>query len=133
MQHQDALHTLAAQFAHWRQNKATLGKTTPHALRQQALSLSEHHSVSKIITTLGVSGSMFKKWQTHTVDARSSSLESKFVSFPDDALSTPCNAPALRLTFDNGGAIDMNAKVPLDVVTGMIQMLWQGETQGTTP
>lgn len=123
MQYPEQLQMLAEQFTQWRQNKDTLGLKTPLALRQQAVELSQHYSASKIVTTLGLSGAVFKQWQTAAVQANTSShtVDTQFVPLPE----TKPTSPAFTLKFDNGSAIEVSTGVPKDTVLRIVQACWE--------
>jgi hypothetical protein len=93
------LESVQAAFQLWRQNKTRLRARTPDELRQQALSLRDHHSPSEICKALGITRGMFRAWQGH---AAPEPIE--FVTLPTetDAEQVIAAPLTLELTQTNG-------------------------------
>ena len=84
------LQRTAAEFTSWRSNKNGRGETTPTALRRKAVELTRQYSVSKVTKTLGLSGSVIKRWREELVDNQvTSEKETRaFVSLPKAVAQT---------------------------------------------
>jgi hypothetical protein len=87
-----SLESVAAAFQDWRDNRPGKRQKTPIALRQQALALLAHYSVSNVIDTLGLSHSALKSWQ------RTAQCEQPS---PDFVPLTPPVTPADNDTFNS--------------------------------
>lgn len=105
---QPDLQNVAAQFDHWRRNKATLGNKTPVALRQLAVELTQHYSVSKVVSTLNLSGTIINAWRKalYTTPRPVSQTNNSFVTLP---ASSTLKTPSLTFDFPQGGCIEMSA------------------------
>ncbi|MCX4030123.1 hypothetical protein H0A36_28085 [Endozoicomonas sp. SM1973] len=110
-----SLESVAAAFQAWRENRPGKRQKTPAALRQQALALLEHYSVSKVINTLGLSHSALKSWQ---LVEQGNDPSSDFV-----ALTQPI-APVDNHTYNS------SLRIHLTLSHG-VQMSIQGELSGS--
>lgn len=119
MSHQDPLSTLVTAFAQWRSTKNSRQATIPIALREQAVSLLNAYSSSKITSALNISGSQLKQWQ-HTIE--SSEKPALFVNLP---VSKPLlsNAMTIELCFASGDQLRLNGIVENEVITTLIEAM----------
>ncbi|MER2491637.1 hypothetical protein [Catenovulum sediminis] len=116
-----SLEQTKAQFAHWRDNKETLGTITPDKLRRQAVELTQHYSTTKVVTTLGLSGSVIKRWQsdlklTQTTDAPIDA----FVALPNSQAVYSTIAQA-SIVLNDGSSIVLNGGASTQLLSVIAQ------------
>ncbi|MER2492806.1 hypothetical protein [Catenovulum sediminis] len=114
-----------AQFDHWRDNKDTLGTLTPVELRRQAVELTHQYSASKVVTTLGLSGSVIKRWRAelklkHT-QTTSEPIDT-FVALPNTQQASAAIAEA-RIVLNDGTNIQLNGGASAQVLSVLAQAL----------
>lgn len=118
MNHQDPLQRAAAEFSKWRANKTSRGGITPIALRQQAVALTEHYSVCKVVSTLGLSGSVIKRWREQLFfDAeRIENTSHAFVELPQ-AVAPNMHIQQATLIFGEGSSLQVAGGLSTQLLT----------------
>lgn len=112
-----------AQFDHWRDNKDTLGTLTPVELRRQAVELTHQYSASKVVTTLGLSGSVIKRWRTELKYTQTTSEPiDTFVALPNTQQANAAIAEA-RIVLNDGTNIQLNGGASAQVLSVLAQAL----------
>lgn len=124
------LQKTAAEFKQWRANKNGPGESTPVLLRKQAIALTTHHSVSRVTKTLGLSGSVIKRWQTELADGEAgcSTPPEPFVSLPKEAAKTSW-VQKLTLSFDDGGTIEVTGDVSSRLAMVITEAIWRDNAE----
>ena len=112
-----------AQFDHWRDNKDTLGTLTPVELRRQAVELTHQYSASKVVTTLGLSGSVIKRWRAELKHTQTTSEPiDTFVALPNTQQANAAIAEA-RIVLNDGTNIQLNGGASAQVLSVFAQAL----------
>ena len=115
MSNPEQLSSVIAAFEQWRHNKN--GRQTPTPLRQQAVTLLDNYSSSKITSALRISGTQLKQW------AGSLQVVNKhdpFVHLPLSS-STQHKSLNLQLHFRHGEQLTLSGDISLSLITAMIQ------------
>jgi hypothetical protein len=113
---QNQLAVVVTAFTQWRKNRKGRHVSTPISLREQAVSLLNTYSSSKIIAALHISGSQLKQWREH--DTSSTAL-SPFVSLPMAALA-PQQPFNIELRFVSGEQLRLSGVVEHELLTTLI-------------
>lgn len=118
-----SLEQIKAQFDHWRDNKNTLGTLTPVELRRQAIELTQEYSVSKVVTTLGLSGSVIKRWRTELKHTQTTSEPiDTFIALPTTQQANAAIASA-SIILNDGTNIQLNGEASAQVLSVLAQAL----------
>ena len=116
---QDQLAVVVTAFSHWRENRKGRNVSTPIPLREQAVSLLNTYSSSKITSALHISGSQLKQWRHQN---NTSAAISSFVSLPVTTLA-PQNAFNIELCFVSGEQLRLSDVVGHEVLTTLINAI----------
>ncbi|MBD1584952.1 hypothetical protein [Pseudoalteromonas sp. S16_S37] len=118
-----SLEQIKAQFDHWRHNKDTLGTFTPVELRRQAVELTQEYSVSKVVTTLGLSGSVIKRWRTELKHTQTT-IEpmDTFIALPTTQQANAAITSA-SIILNDGTNIHLNGEASAQVLSVLAQAL----------
>ncbi|WP_143870138.1 hypothetical protein [Catenovulum sediminis] len=112
-----------AQFDHWRDNKETLGTLTPVELRRQAVELTHQYSASKVVTTLGLIGSVIKRWRAELKHTQTTSEPiDTFVTLPNTQQASAAIAEA-RIVLNDGTNIQLNGGASAQLLSVLAQAL----------
>lgn len=118
-----SLEQIKAQFDHWRDNKDTLGTLTPVELRRQAVELTKEYSISKVVTTLGLSGSVIKRWRTKLEHTQTTSEPmDTFIALPNTQQANAAIASA-SIILNDGTNIQLNGGASAQVLSVLAQAL----------
>ncbi len=116
MQNQDKITTVVTAFEQWRCNRNGRQAPTPTTLREQAVSLLNHYSSSKITSALSISGSQLKQWRgtLETVEEAP-----HFVHLP---IQSPLAQPPLNveLRFISGDSMCLSGAVDSGMLVSLI-------------
>ena len=126
MQTLSLLQKTAAEFKTWRANKNGPGEITPLPLRKQAIALTTQYSISQVTKSLGLSGSVIKRWRAEIVEseARCSTDFQPFVSLPKAAAQVSC-VKGITLSFDDGGAIELTGDISSRMALVITEAIWR--------
>lgn len=118
-----SLEQIKAQFDHWRDNKDTLGTLTPVELRWQAVELTKEYSLSKVVTTLGLSGSVIKRWRTELEHTQTTSEPmDTFIALPNTQQANAAIASA-SIILNDGTNIQLISGASAQVLSVLAQAL----------
>jgi len=116
-----SLEQTKAEFNHWRDNKETLGNTTPDKLRQQAVELAQQYSTSKVVTTLGLSGSVIKRWQSELkYSPTNNTTKQTFIALPNPQTNQPSVAQA-SIMLNDGTSIQLSGCASTQLLSAIAQ------------
>jgi hypothetical protein len=107
----------AIAFEQWRFNRLKPRERTPLHLRQQAVSLSNTYSSSKITTALKISGTQLKQWLKLLAPHQTSQ---EFIHLPHSNSPT-IDTLNLELSFENGVTFSLNGPIPATLISTIIQ------------
>lgn len=127
---QSPLHKASAEFEQWRANKTSAGERTPLPLRQKAIALTDHYSVTRVTQTLGLSGSVLKRWRTELADSEEGepTAPAQFVSLPKTAAQASC-IQRITLSFDDGGTIELTGDISSRLARVITDAIWRDNAE----
>jgi hypothetical protein len=117
MPNKDQLSTVVNAFEQWRSNRNSRQVPTP--LREQAVSLLNHYSSSKITSALSISGSQLKQWRN---TAGLADATPQFVHLPISPLLTQPSI-TIELHFANGNEMFLSGVVDSHLIVSLIGAL----------
>lgn len=113
---QNQLAVVVTAFTQWRKNRKGRNVPTPISLREQAVSLLNTYSSSKITAALHISGSQLKQWREHD---ESSVALSTFVTLPMETLALQ-QPFTIELSFVSGEQLRLSDVVEHAVLNTLI-------------
>ncbi len=112
----DKLSTVVTAFESWRNNRNGRQVSTPITLREQAVSLLNNYSSSKITSALRISGSQLKQWKNALIPPEQTP---QFVHLP--ILPSPTQVHLnVELRFASGDQMCISGGIDRDMITAFI-------------
>lgn len=120
MPHQNKLIVTVNAFEQWRNTRVNSGARIPEPLRQQAVALLDHYSISKITKALRVSHSQLKDWAGLTSQTNNST---RFVKLPVSNENPEPDKLNLELRFNNGCQLRLGGELSPTIISSLVQLL----------
>ena len=104
MQNDPTIDSVTEAFNEWRATRKGTRAKTPTALREQAVTLLEHHRLTDVIKALSLNSTTLKSWKN--IDSAHSS-PSKFVALPNPTPASEQVANQLQVTVRTGQGVEV--------------------------
>ncbi len=120
MSNKDNLQTLATAFEQWRNTRTHRAAKTPKPLRQQAVKLLPHYSISQIIQRLKLNHAQLKNWAD---GSNKIPPPNQFVTLPEASEDLSACALTLEWQFPDGAQCRLSGDLSKTVINAFMQTL----------
>lgn len=114
------LEATVAAFTQWRNTRTLSNKKTPESLRQQAVALLPHYSISRITRALKLSHSQLKGWSSVTSPAAKNLSFITLPSVEENSLTEQLN---LEVRLNNGTQLRLSGEISSSLLCFLVQTL----------